>query len=167
MAVSDWSTTAADNNDDPPNGAPENWAPGDVNATIRQMMADIKTVYDGANTTNDDASNIGFKGLPQNAQTGNYTLVLSDAGKHIYHASADGSGDTYTIPANSSVAFPVGTVVSFVNLASSAVTIAITTDTLTLAGTTSTGSRTLGQNGIASVVKVTSTSWLATGINLT
>lgn len=113
------------------------------------------------------SSNLGYLNIPQNAQTGNYTLVIGDAGKHIYHAAADGSGDTYTIPANSSVAFALGTTVTFVNLASATVAIAITTDTLTLAGTTSTGSRTLAQNGIATAIKVTSTSWLISGVGLT
>lgn len=113
------------------------------------------------------SNNIGYLNIPQNAQTGNYTLVLGDAGKHILHGSADGSGDTYTIPANSSVAFPLGTTITFINLASATIAIAITTDTLTLAGTTSTGSRTLAQNGIATAVKATSTSWLISGVGLT
>lgn len=109
---------------------------------------------------------IGFRGIPQNAQTGNYTCVIGDAGKHIYHASGDGAGDTYTIPANASVAYAVGTTLTFVNLDSNAVSIAITTDTLTLAGTTTTGTRTLAQNGIATAVKITSTSWLISGTGL-
>lgn len=167
MAVSDWSTTPGSNTAAPPNGAPEGWAPSAVNDTIRQMMADLRTFYDGANITNDSAANVGFKGIPQNSQSGNYTLVLADAGKHIVHASGAGSGDTYTIPANSSVAFPVGTVVVFVNADSNSVTIAITTDTLTLGGTTTTGSRTLAQNGVATAVKVSSTSWLIFGVGLT
>ena len=112
------------------------------------------------------SSNLGYLNIPQNAQSGNYTLVLTDAGKHILHGSADGSGDTYTIPANSSVAFPLGTVVTFVNLASATISIAITTDTLTLAGSTTTGTRTLGQNGIATIIKVGTTSWLISGVGV-
>jgi hypothetical protein len=104
--------------------------------------------------------------ISQNAQSGNYTLVLTDANKHIFHSSSAGSGDTYTIPANSSVAFPIGTVVTFVNLASASVAIAITTDTMTLAGTTSTGSRTVGQNGIAAALKVGTTEWIIGGTGL-
>lgn len=114
-----------------------------------------------------DADAAGFRGVPQNAQTGNYTLVAADAGKHIYHASGAGSGDTYTIPANSSVAFEVGTAVTFINLATDSVSIAITTDTMNLAGAGTTGTRTLAQYGIATAVKVTSTSWLISGTNLT
>lgn len=166
MPVSSWSTTPASNNSAPPNGAPEGMAPSAVNDTMRQIMADVRTFYDGANTTNDSAANVGFKGLPQNAQTGNYTLVLGDAGYQIFHASGGTSGITYTIPANASVAFPIGTAVTFINAHASSISIAITTDTLTLTGTTTTGTRTLAQNGIATALKVTSTSWIIYGIGL-
>lgn len=50
---------------------------------------------------------------PQNVQSGNYTLVLGDAGKHIY--SANTGAQTITIPTNASVAFPIGTVITIVN----------------------------------------------------
>lgn len=113
------------------------------------------------------SDNIGYLNVPQNAQTGNYVLVLADAGKHIYHSSAAGAGDTYTIPANASVAFAIGTMVMFVNQSASTVAIAITSDTMTLAGTTSTGTRTLAQNGVATAMKVSSTGWLIWGVNLT
>lgn len=134
---------------------------GDVEELTGIQVAGI-TQGDGT-----DADATGFRGIPQNAQTGNYTLVASDAGKHIYHASGAGSGDTYTIPANSSVAFEVGTAVTFINLATDAVSIAITTDTMNLAGAGTTGTRTLAQYGIATAVKVTSTSWIISGTNLT
>lgn len=114
-----------------------------------------------------DSLNIGFREIPQNAQAGNYTCVLADNGKHIYHASGDGAGDTYTIPANASVAYPTGTVLTFVNSDSNSVSIAITTDTMTLAGTTTTGTRTLAQNGIATAIKVASTAWIINGTGLT
>lgn len=50
---------------------------------------------------------------PQNVQSSNYTLVLSDAGKHIY--SANSGAQTITIPTNASVPFPIGTLIAFVN----------------------------------------------------
>lgn len=109
----------------------------------------------------------GFRGIPQNAQTGNYTLVAADAGKHIYHASGAGSGDTYTIPANGSVAFPIGTTVTFVNEDSNSVSIAITTDTMHLGGSGATGTRTLAQYGVATALKLTSTLWIISGPGLT
>lgn len=94
--------------------------------------------------------------------------MLADSGKHIYHPSADTTARTWTIPANSSVAYPIGTAITFVNDTSAGViTIAITTDTLVLAGAGTTGSRTLAANGIATAIKVTSTRWLISGTNLT
>jgi hypothetical protein len=111
---------------------------------------------------------LGFLNIPQNSQSGAYTLVLTDAGKQIFHPSADTTARTFTIPANSSVAFPVGTAITFINQnAAGVVTISITTDTMRLAGAGTTGSRTLAANGIATCVKVTSTEWIISGTGLT
>jgi len=122
-----------------------------------------------ANCTVDGTNAVGYLNVPQNAQGSSYTLVLGDAGKHIYNAS--GTGVTYTIPAATSVAYPIGTVISFINLSSSAVTIAITTDTMYLAGAGTTGSRTLATYGIATATKLFGTSssgvWIISGSNLT
>lgn len=107
-------------------------------------------------------------GIPQNSQSSAYTLVIGDANKHIYHPSADTTARIWTIPANSSVAFPIGTAVTFVNDTSAGViTIAITTDTLVLAGAGTTGSRTLAANGVATAIKITSTRWQINGTGLT
>lgn len=107
-----------------------------------------------------------YSGIPQNSQSTAYTLVLSDAQKHILHPSADNNARTFTIPANGSVAYPIGTVITFINQINT-VTIAINTDTLTLAGAGTTGSRTLAANGIATAIKITSTSWVISGVGLT
>ena len=111
--------------------------------------------------------NAGFLEVPINTQTTNYTAVLSDSGKSIYYASA--GAVNMTIPANSSVAYPTGTVLTFINDASAAVamSILITTDTLVLAGAGTTGTRTLARYGVATAVKVASTKWYISGTNLT
>jgi hypothetical protein len=106
--------------------------------------------------------------IPQNSQSAAYTLVLGDAGKHIFHPSADTTARIWTIPANGTVAFNIGDAVTFVNQnAAGVITIAITTDTLRLAGSGTTGSRTLAANGIATALKVTSTEWIISGTGLT
>lgn len=46
------------------------------------------------------------------AKTGNYTAVLTDAGKLI--EMGVGSANTFTVPPNGSVAFPVGTTIDIV-----------------------------------------------------
>ena len=113
------------------------------------------------------SANIGYLEVPANAQSTSYTLVLADSGKAIDHPSTDNNARTFTIPANASVAYAVGTVISFSNMAAAALTIAITTDTLYWAGTGTTGSRTLAQYGVATARKLTSTTWLISGVGLT
>jgi hypothetical protein len=117
--------------------------------------------------TVDGTDAVGFRNTPVNSQSADYTLVLADSGKTIFHPAADNTARTFTIPANSSVAYAVGTVLTFVNLAAADVTIAITTDTMYLAGPGTTGSRTLAEYGIASAVKLASTDWLISGNGLT
>ena len=112
------------------------------------------------------ASSLGYLGAPQNSQSAAYTLVAEDAGKHLYHPAADTTARTWTIPANSSVAFPIGTVIAIANEnAAGAITLAITSDTLRWGS--STGSRTIAANGTASLLKVTSTQWRLTGDGIT
>ena len=124
--------------------------------------------FTGAVVTADLSSDeVGYKGIPQNSQAGNYTTVITDSSKEIVHPSGGGAGDTFTIAANASVAYPIGTVIAFMNLDSNSVSIAIAGgDTLTIAGTTTTGTRTLAQNGIATAKKATATSWLIYGVGL-
>jgi len=112
--------------------------------------------------------NAGLLESPINTQNANYTCVLSDSSKTIYHS--DSSAYTWTIPANATVAYPIGTVLVFDNDATAAVNITIAiggTDILTLVGTGTTGSRTLSQFGKAYAQKVTATRWKISGVNLT
>lgn len=132
--------------------------------------ADAVAVYDGATgkLLKNGETIASIRSIPQNSQSTAYTLVIADAGKHILHPSADTTARTFTIPANSSVAYPVGTAINFVNQnAAGVVTIAITTDTMRLAGAGTTGSRTLAANGIATALKITSTEWIISGVGLT
>ena len=120
-----------------------------------------------SNCTVDGTNEVGFKNIPQNSQSAAYTLVLADAGKHIFHPSTDANARTFTIPANSSVAYPIGTAITFINMTSQVVTIAITTDTMYLSSAGTTGSRSLAQYGSATAIKMTSTTWLISGSGLT
>jgi len=119
-----------------------------------------------SNCTVDGTDAVGFRNIPQNSQSTAYTLVLADAGKHIFHPAADNNARTFTIPANGSVPYPIGTAITFINMAVANVTIAITTDTLTLSPDGTTGSRTLATNGSATCIKITSTQWLISGSGL-
>ena len=129
------------------------------------------TALKAASTVNDKDSSgtaysIGFREVPQNAKTATYTLVLEDSGKHISITTGG-----VTIPANGSVSpqvlFPIGTAIVIYNNSSANQSIAITTDTLRLAGTATTGTRTLAQYGVATVLKVDTAVWTITGAGLT
>jgi hypothetical protein len=115
--------------------------------------------------TVDGTDAVGFRNVPQNVQTGSYTLVLADSGKHIYRGS--GGAATWTIPANGSVAYAIGTAITFINLSATSVSIAITTDTMYLSSAGTTGTRTLAQYGSATAIKIASTTWLISGSGLT
>ncbi len=103
--------------------------------------------------------------IQQNIQNGTYTIVLSDANKQVVANSGTGA---WTIPANASVAFPIGTTLVFIVIGAIASrTIAITTDALYWAPTAATGTRTLAAGGIATALKVDATTWIITGVGLT
>jgi hypothetical protein len=109
------------------------------------------------------AKNLGYIGLPQVIlNTGNLTLSKAHAGEHIY---VTGGSQTITIPANSSVPFEIGTTVVIVN-ANVTSSIAITSDTLRLVGTATTGTRTLAAYGMATLLKIDATTWIASGNGL-
>lgn len=96
------------------------------------------------------------------------TFAMGDGNRTFLHPSADTTARTWTIPANSSVPYAVGTVFTFINQASAGViTIAVTTDSLTLIGAGSTGNRSLAANGRAVVEKVTAEQWVISGTGVT
>jgi len=118
----------------------------------------LRITSTGGITSSDLADAVGYKGLPQNAKTASYTLALSDMGKHISITTGG-----VVIPANGSVAFPIGSTIVIYNDSASTQNITITTDTLRLAGTATTGTRTLAQRGLATCVKVLATEWVVSG----
>lgn len=122
----------------------------------------IMQVADSSGTMQD----VGYKRLIYRNVSANYPAVLADDGANICNNSA--SPITVTIPSNASVPYILGATLTFSTVnGGGAVTIAITTDTLILAGTGSTGSRTLATTGLATATKVANTQWLISGAGLT
>lgn len=118
--------------------------------------------------TNPAEYSVGYLGIPQNSRSADYTTVLTDSGKHLYHPSADTDPRAWTIDSNANVPYPIGTAITFINDTSAGViTIAITSDTLVFAGDGTIGSRTLAASGMATAVKITSTRWIISGSGLT
>jgi hypothetical protein len=123
------------------------------------------TGFTATATTSSTASSLGYLGIPQSATATTATLAIGDAGKHIYVTT---NSQTITIPANASVAYPIGTTIGFIaGPSATTVTIAITSDTMYLGGTGTTGSRTLAAHGMATAVKVAATTWYISGNGLT
>lgn len=108
---------------------------------------------------------LGYLGVPQNAQSGAYTLALTDQGKHIY--SQNVAGQTITIPTNATVPLPRDTAIVIINDGTNPITISATGVTLKLSGTTGTGNRTLAPNGNASLLKVGTDRWFISGAGIT
>jgi hypothetical protein len=128
-----------------------------ANTDITSLEQDVAIVATGTI----GAESIGFRGVPQNAQTSAYALTLNDNGKHISITTGG-----VTIPANASVAFPIGATVAIYNNSGASQSVAITTDTMRQAGTTNTGTRTLANYGLATVTKVGATTWVISGAGI-
>jgi hypothetical protein len=127
-------------------------------------VTNVTSAMLAAPTNADSAKAIGRVGLPQVIlNSGNLTLNATHAGDHIY---VTGAGQTITIPANTSVPLEIGTTVLVIN-ANVTSSIAITGDTLRLAGGSATGTRSLAAYGIATLIKVAATTWIASGNGLT
>jgi hypothetical protein len=106
-------------------------------------------------------------GLPQNSQSTAYTFALSDNGAHVLHPAADTTARIWTIPANATTSFPIGTTILIVNehLAGT-LTIQIDTtngDTLRREGTGTTSSLTLTADGMCTLLKIGAQKWYASG----
>jgi hypothetical protein len=97
-------------------------------------------------------------GQTLNAQTGTtYSLVIGDAWKLITLSNA--GAITLTIPANASVAFPIGTHIDIMQLGAGQVTTTITSDTLRSTPT----AKTRAQYSMATLIKIASTTWVISG----
>jgi len=108
-----------------------------------------------------------FANVPQVSKSANYTTIATDAQKHVFHPAADTTARTFTIDSNANVPYAVGTAITFINQnAAGVVTIAITADTMRLAGAGTTGNRTLAANGMATAFKITATEWIISGTGI-
>ena len=98
-----------------------------------------------------------------NAQTGTtYTPVLADAGKIV--TLNNGSAITLTIPPNSSVAYPVGSSLTFINLGAGLTTFAQGSGvTIASSGGTATAPSITAQHNSATCIKIATDTWQVIG----
>ena len=130
-----------------------------TNATVINTLVVTGNIsVSGTLTSGNLADAVGYKGTPINSKTAQYTLALSDIGSTISITTGG-----IIIPANSSVAFPVGSTVVVYNNSAITQQISITTDTLRKAGGTDTGNTLLAAYGIVTLSKVASTVWVVSG----
>jgi len=101
-----------------------------------------------------------FVNYQQNIQSGNYTLVLADAGKQIFHPASSPFQRDFTIPANSVVPFPIGTQVLF-TVENGGRTVRVACDDTLVFGSGITGTIPVLPNNTLACIKVTATKWMA------
>lgn len=103
--------------------------------------------------------------LTVNAQTGTtYTFVLADNGKFI--TASNSSAQTYSIPTNASVAFPVGTQIHIIQIGTGQVTIQAAsagTTTVLSVGATAAAPKIAKQYGAATCIKTATDTWYVIG----
>ena len=112
------------------------------------------TAASGGGTLTGGAIYYGF-----NSNTGNYTLVLSDAGKVLPFSTT--STGTVTVPLNSSVAFPTGSVVNFIQTGTGP--ILMTGSSGVSIQSESSKLKLKGQYAVAGVLKTDTDTWVAFG----
>jgi hypothetical protein len=104
----------------------------------------------------------GYLGLPVNEEDTAYTFVLSDAGKMVRGNNA--SAMAWTIPPNSSVAFPVGTAITVRNVGAGTITLTRGSGvTQYLAGGSTSKDVALTQWGLATLIQEAANSWVVAG----
>lgn len=127
---------------------------------------DTALVKDGASAIRSLGSSVdsALGQLTLNAQTGTtYTFVLTDNRNKLITAS-NASAQTYTIPLNSSVAFPIGSIINVIQIGAGQVTIQGASGvTVASTGNTATAPKIRAQYSAASCIKVGTDSWYVVG----
>ena len=114
-----------------------------------------------ASTLQTNAS--AFPTVALNAQTTSYTFALTD-GNNTFVTINNASANTATIPPNSSVAFPVGTILNFAQMGAGQTTITQGSGvTITSTGAVATAPKTRVQYSACSAIQTSANNWLVIG----
>jgi hypothetical protein len=127
---------------------------------------DTALVKDGASAIRSLGTSVdsALGQLTLNAQTGTtYTFVLTDNRNKLVTAS-NASAQTYTIPTNASVAFPIGSMINIIAIGAGQVTIQGNGGvTVASNAATSTAPKLRVQYSAATLIKVGTDSWYVVG----
>ena len=107
---------------------------------------------------------IGYRNVPQLAASNSSIDTDAASGKHFY--STSNTTITMTVPTDSTC--PVGTTITFVNGAVNGnISLAQGSNVaIILAGTTTSGNRTIGPGGVATILKVETNKWIVSGVGV-
>jgi len=137
-----------------------------VTSSINAQNVTGGSVLGSVATGTTSTTQVGYLVVPQVTTNLDYTLTLNDQGRHIYSTTATGI-QTITIPAYSSVQFPVGTAVTLILRGAGSLSDNTSSGvTLCLAGTDQIGNRILSSNGMATLLKVETDIWFVNGVGL-
>jgi hypothetical protein len=115
-----------------------------------------------------NAANTAAQIVPQNAQNTNYTLVASDAGKHLYYTQSS-NVSLYIPQTSNTVSFANGTTIMIVSGTSSNANVTVTPNTgvsLYLAGNTTSASRNVTTYGMVTLLQVAANTWMISGTGI-
>lgn len=112
------------------------------------------------------ANGAGYIGAPANEQDAGYVFTALDQGRMVRANSA--AAIAYTLPPNSSVAYPAGTTILVRNAGAGVVTLTRSAGvTLTIAGAGTSKDVALAQYGLATLVlELAPNTWVASGIGV-
>ena len=122
------------------------------------------TVAEGTDATQNTSIAAAAQTVPQNAQTVNYTIQLTDAGKHIYYTQS--TNTILYIPTTSNVAFANGSTIMIISRTSSSANVTVSPNTgvsMYLAGNTTSASRNVTTYGMATLIQVAANTWFING----
>ena len=138
---------------------------GDLSVTGNILQSSGTVSFGNTATITTSNYQIGYRDVPQVIFTSNATLSITDAGKHYYSSN---SANVITVPNNATVSFNIGTAVTVVQEGTANLTISPDSGvTLYLTGNSTSGTRTLGNYGMATLLKVATDTWFisGTGVN--
>jgi len=149
------------------------WSNFRFNSTGRALYSGTLEVLEdftfSGTGTHGNGVEIGYKTVPQIVMpaTSSQTIdAVESSGHHLYKTLT--GAVALTVPNNTTDPCPIGTAITIINDSSSGnITLTQASGvTIQLGGTLTTGNRTIGPGGVATVLKVSTNKWIASGVGV-